>query len=220
MSRPSKPLLTIGLLRSAYENGLFPMAEGAERDAPLYWYQPDPRAVITPESFHVSRRLGRLIRRRPFEIHWNDDFRTVMEECGRQRTDTWINAEMVEAYTAWHEAGEAFCLSVFDQGKRVGGIYGIQLGGIFAAESMFSRVPNASSVALVVLVAGLWRAGIGLIDVQFRNVHTDQFGVKEIAHMQYMRKLTRLRMRDVKLKADYFCFETAVSLTQSFSQTS
>lgn len=220
MSRPTKPLLTNGLLRSAYENGLFPMAEGPGADAPLYWYQPDPRAVITPESFHIPRRLARLVRHRPFQIRWDDDFRAVMTECGKHRRDTWINPEMIDAYTAWAEAGEAHCLSVFKDGVRVGGVYGVQLGGVFHAESMFSRVPNASSVGLVVLVAGLWRAGIGLIDVQFRNPHTDQFGVKNISHAQYMKKLTRLKTHDVILQKDYFDFETAVSLTQSLSQTS
>lgn len=220
MSRSSKPLLTNGLLRSAYENGLFPMAEGGAADAPLYWYQPDPRAVITPESFHITSRLGRLVRTKPFDVVWDDDFRTVMEECGANRPDTWINPEMVDAYTEWARAGDAHCLSVFKDGKRVGGLYGVQIGGIFCAESMFSRVPNASSVGLVVLVAGLWHAGIELIDVQFRNPHTDQFGVKEIAHIQYMKKLVRLKTRDVILRKDYFSLETAVSLTQSFNHTS
>jgi leucyl/phenylalanyl-tRNA--protein transferase len=213
--------LNITILQTAYDQGAFPMAEGSEADSEIFWSRPPERAVLLPDSFHVSRRLARLIRQKPFEIRWNDDFAEVMYQCGQDREEgSWINPEMLAVYTAWHHAGGAFCLSVFQGGSRVGGIYGIQRGGVFMAESMFSRVPNASSVALVVLMAGLVKAGIEMVDVQFENPHSAKFNVTELSNEEYLRELIRLREKPVLLKADYFTFETAISFTQSLTQTS
>ena len=220
MPHPSKPLLSVTLLRKAYENGLFPMAESDEEEAEIHWYRPEPRAILVPDFMHISKKMARLIRKKPFDLRWNDDFRAVMQACGQNRDETWINPVLVNLYTQWHEAGEAFCLSVFRQEERVGGIYGVQIGGVFMAESMFSTVSNASSVALIVLVAGLRKAGIELIDVQFRNPHSDQFGTQEIADADYMEALNRLKDKKVELKEDYFCFDLAVEFTQSLSHTS
>lgn len=221
MSTDLPPELTPELLRIAYDQGVFPMAQGGADEAEIGWYRPLKRAVLLPDGFHVPKRLARLVRQGPFEIRWNDDFYQVMKECGSQRKEgNWINIPLLDAYTQWHEAGEAFCLSVFQDGIRVGGIYGPQRGGVFMAESMFSRVPNASSVALVVLVAGLFKAGVEMIDVQFENPHLTKFHPDLIPHKSYMQKLTQLKEKPVILSADYFCFDVASSLTQSLTQTS
>jgi leucyl/phenylalanyl-tRNA--protein transferase len=213
--------MNITLLQAAYDEGLFPMAEGAGPEAEIYWYRPEERAVLLPVSFHVPKRLARLIRQRPFEIRWNDDFAEVMRQCGERRDDgDWINPVMVEAYTAWHKAAGAFCLSVFKDDVRVGGVYGVQRGGVFMAESMFSRVPNASSVALVILMAGLVRAGIELVDVQFKNPHSAKFNIMMIPRAEYELELQRLKEKPVVLNADYFTFDEGISFTQSLSQTS
>ena len=213
--------LTIANLVAAYDLGIYPMADGNEADSEVFWYRPEERAVLLPGSFYVSRRLARLIRQKPFEIRWNDDFAEVMRQCGAEREEgSWINPAMLEAYTAWNKASGAFCLSVFKDNIRVGGIYGVQRGGVFMAESMFSRVPNASSVALVVLVAGLVRAGIELVDVQSKNAHSAKFNVTMLPNDVYLDALMRLKEKTVRLKADYFCFEETISFTQSLTQTS
>jgi leucyl/phenylalanyl-tRNA--protein transferase len=212
--------LQIPVLRAAYRQGAFPMAEGTGVNDSIHWYCPDPRTILYPQEFHVSKRLARLLRQESFEIAWNDDFRAVMTECGKREEGSWINQPLVDAYTAWARAGEAFCLSVFRDGVRVGGIYGVQCGGVFMAESMFSRVSNASSVALVILVAGLAKAGIELIDLQYGNPHTDQFGPKDISHDDYIIELRRLENKAVELKTDYFCFAATISFVQSLIQTS
>jgi leucyl/phenylalanyl-tRNA--protein transferase len=164
-----------------------------------------------PESFHVPKRLARLIRQQPFEIKWNEDFAEIIRQCSLERVKgSWINQAMIDAYTEWHQAGETFCLSVHKDNKLVGGIYGVQRGGLFAAESMFSRLPNASSVAVVVLMAGLVHAGIELVDVQFANAHSAKFNITEIENQTYLDELARLKSKDVILKPTDFSYETAI----------
>ncbi len=214
-------MLTIELLRAAYDQGVFPMADSQAEDAEIDWFLPKKRAIFVADSFHVPRRLVRHMKRQAFEIRWNDDFRTVMRECGAQRSEgSWINPTMLDAYTTWHEAGEVFCLSVFQNGERVGGIYGVQRGGVFMAESMFSRVPNASSVALVALIAGLTQAGIEIVDVQFENPHLTKFNPVMMSPKKYQVILDRLRDKPVQLKSDYFDLAGAISFAQSLTHTS
>jgi len=198
-------VLTINILRVAYDDGLFPMAEGEGPKAEILWYRPKKRAVFLPESFHVPRRLARMIRGSDLTLRWNEDFAGVIHECGAQRKEgSWINPEILRAYTEWHEAGEAFCLSVYRGEVRVGGIYGVQRGGVFMAESMFSREPNASSIALVALVKGLWRAGIEMVDYQFENPHLAKFHPVLLTNKQYMARLEMLREKKTVLRAEDF----------------
>ena len=220
MSYLQRPELQLPVLRTAYRQGIFPMAEGIDVNDQIFWYRPDPRTILYPSQFHFSKRLTRFLRQEPFQIAWNDDFRTVMTECGKREGCSWINQHVVEAYTAWSRAGEAFCLSVFKDDIRVGGIYGVQCGGVFMAESMFSRVSNASSIALAILVAGLAKAGIELIDLQYGNPHTDQFGTTDISLEEYLDRLRQLENKRVELKADYFCLGVATSFVQSLTHTS
>jgi leucyl/phenylalanyl-tRNA---protein transferase len=214
-------MLTIELLQAAYDQGVFPMAESQAIDAEISWFKPRKRAVFLPDRFHVPRRLLRFMKGCGFEIRWNDDFRTVMQECGAERPEgSWINPVLLDVYTAWHEAGGAYCLSVFQGDGRVGGIYGVQRGGVFMAESMFSRVSNASSVALVALIAGLTAAGIEIVDVQFENPHLTQFNPVMMMPRAYQAKLDQLKEKLVALKGNYFDLAGAISFAQSLTHTS
>src|SRR5262245_42734952 len=100
--------LNILALRLAYGMGIFPMAEGPDVNDLIHWYQPDPRAVIAVSDFHIPRSLARLIVRKPFRIAWNDDFPAVMQACAERREGSWINQPLIDAYSAWARAGEAF----------------------------------------------------------------------------------------------------------------
>jgi leucyl/phenylalanyl-tRNA---protein transferase len=209
------------VLLQGYEQGLFPMADGANLNSPIHWYYPERRAVLRPLGFHVPRRLTRFLRGCPWTIRWNDDFRAVMTACGDNRSEgTWINPVLVDAFTALFDAGHAYCLSVFDGHRRIGGLYGVTLGGVYTAESMFSRASNASSVALTTLMAGLAKAGVEIVDVQYANAHTRKFGIDEISHDDYLAALTRFRDKTVDVKADYFSLDEARSFVQSLTQTS
>lgn len=177
--------LTPQLLLSAYIQGVFPMADD---DGTIYWYDPNPRAIFPLDTFHVPRRLARTVRQSPFEIRVDHDFRAVMEGCA-ERERTWISEEIIEVYSALHRLGFAHCVETWQAGQLVGGIYGVAIGGFFAGESMFSRVTDASKVALVELVKRLRQGGYGLFDVQYHNPHLAQFGVAEIPRSEYKARL-------------------------------
>lgn len=178
------------LLR-AYASGVFPMAE--HRDSRLiHWISPDERGIIPLDGFHVSRRLARTVRSDHFTITVNHVFRDVMQACAMPapgRYDTWINEELLENYTALHAAGHAHSVECWQDGNLVGGLYGVQLGAAFFGESMFSRVRDASKVALVHLVARLIRGGFMLLDTQFLTDHLASFGAIAIPRDEYMRRL-------------------------------
>lgn len=164
-----------------------------DEDGTLYWYNPDPRAIIPlDEHFHVPKRLARTVRRRMFEVRVDTAFRQVMEACaapehGRERT--WINAAMIAAYVEMHRLGFAHSVECWQDGKLVGGLYGVALRGLFAGESMFSRARDASKVALVHLVARLRAGGFVLLDTQFITPHLAKFGATEIPKEIYLQEL-------------------------------
>ena len=133
--------------------GVFPMHH-PEEDA-IYWYDPDPRAIIPLEHFHVPKRLDRTIKQGKFEIRVNTAFRQVMRKCAEptpKRQGTWINEELIELYSELHTSGFAHSLEVYLESTLVGGIYGVSVGGLFAGESMFSSVRDSSKIALVSLM--------------------------------------------------------------------
>ncbi len=176
-------------LLQAYRSGIFPWY--AEGYVPMWW-SPDPRALLTPDTLHVSRSLRRLLARGGFTLTWNRCFARVMTECGRMRDEgTWVIPEMVVAYTRLHERGHAHSLEVWHGSELVGGTYGVQVGGLFAAESKFHRRTGMSKVALVALVHSLFAAGIELLDVQFVTPHLASLGAFEVPRTEY---LTRLRV--------------------------
>lgn len=182
--------LTPDLLIAAYCQGLFPMAD---ESGEIGFYDPDPRAIIPLDAFHVPRRLARTVRNGGFEIRVDTAFRRVIEECAAPapgRESTWISPEIVAAYTRLHELGFAHSVEAWRDGRLVGGLYGVGLRGLFAGESMFSRERDASKVALVHLVERLRRGGFVLLDTQFvAGPHMLQFGTIEIPREEYRRRL-------------------------------
>lgn len=177
------------LLLNAYSQGIFPMAD---EDGTIYWYDPDPRAIIPLDNFHVPRSLARTIRRGQFEVRVDTAFRAVMKACAEPapgRDITWINQEIITAYSELHALGFAHSIECWRAGELVGGLYGVSLGGLFAGESMFSRATDASKVALVYLVERLRRAGFVLLDTQFMTDHLRRFGAIEIPREEYQARL-------------------------------
>ena len=142
------------------------------------------------KEFHVSKSLLRLIRKKPFKITLNQAFPEVIRSCATiNRTDTWINNEIETLFVQLNKQHYAHSIECWKDDKLVGGIYGIALGGVFFAESMFSSVSNASKIALVNLVARLWKTGFQLLDVQFLNDHLIQFGAYQIKNAEFKEKL-------------------------------
>ncbi len=181
--------LTPDIILEAYRAGLFPMA-AARHGAELRWYDPDPRGVLPIGGMHVPRRLQQTIRRKPYTITFDRDFAGVIRGCAETRDDTWINDEIIALYTALHAQGHAHSVEAWRGGELVGGVYGIAIGSAFFGESMFSIATDASKIALVYLVAKLWRRSFTLFDTQFINPHLLQFGAHEIARSDYHRRLT------------------------------
>jgi len=175
----------------AYERGIFPWySEGL----PPLWWSPDPRAVIDVASLHVSKRLARELRQERFRVTFNRAFERVMIECGEQREGgTWILPEMVAAYTRLHELGHALSIEVWNGERLVGGLYGVQRGALFAAESMFHRETSASKVALVTAVRRLFAAGVTLFDVQFVTPHLESLGAYTVPRTEYLRRVAIAR---------------------------
>ncbi len=184
--------LSVELLVRAYASGIFPMPDETGR---MGWYQPDPRAVLPLDGFHASRSLQRTLRKGVFEITYDQDFTGVMRGCG-DRDPTWITEEFITVYGKMHRLGLAHSVEVCQKGKLVGGTYGVHLGGAFFAESKFHTVTDASKVALAKLVERLSEKGFGLLEVQYLTKHLSQFGVIEIPHAQYMKRLeTAMKLR-------------------------
>jgi len=177
--------LTPELLVQAYRQGFFPMGE---EDGSISWYWPDPRTIIPLDGFHVSRRLAQTVRQQRFEIAIDHDFEGVMRGCAA-REETWITEQIVAAYTALYRQGLAHSIEAYKEGRLVGGIYGVSLGGAFMGESMFSHATDASKVCLVHLVERLRARGYSLFDVQFTTGHLKRFGAMEIPRKEYLGRL-------------------------------
>ena len=185
--------LTPELMLRAYAEGLFPMAETRD-DPTLYWISPDARGIIPLDRFHVSRRLARTIRSDRFTVTADAAFAEVLAACAAPapgREDTWINAEIVSLYTALYEKGHAHSVECWHEGQLVGGLYGVALGAAFFGESMFSRMRDASKVALAHMVARLLQGGYELLDTQFITSHLASLGAMEIPRRAYMAKLKK-----------------------------
>ncbi|WP_119677967.1 leucyl/phenylalanyl-tRNA--protein transferase [Indioceanicola profundi] len=210
-------VLTPELLLHAYAAGVFPMAESAEATE-LLWFDPQLRGILPLDRFHVPRRLRRTVRQGRFVVSVDTAFREVMNLCGEsttERPNTWINAEILESYCDLHRLGHAHSVECRLDGQLVGGLYGVSLGGAFFGESMFSRVADASKVALVHLVARLVRGGYRLLDTQFVTTHLSQFGAVEIPRSRYKALLTEA----VATKAEFHCASDEAALVDSFLQS-
>ena len=184
-------MLGVDVLVSAYASGWFPMAVG-END--IRWFSPDPRGIIPLDTFHVPKRLARVIRRGTFEIEINRSFEEVIRACALADRDpddagTWIDQEIFESYCALHDAGFAHSVEAWQGGKLAGGLYGVALGGAFFGESMFHYVTDASKITLAALVERLRARGFTLLDTQWVTPHLEQFGAVEIPRPDYLRRL-------------------------------
>jgi leucyl/phenylalanyl-tRNA--protein transferase len=176
------------------------MADSAD-DPELFWVEPRRRGIIPLDGLHVPRRLARVLRQGRFEIRCDTAFLDTMKGCAEaseKRPNTWINDEILRLYTALFRRGQAHSVECWREDALVGGLYGVSLGGAFFGESMFSRVTDASKVALVNLVAILLAGGYRLLDVQFLTPHLARFGAIEISRSEYRRRLAdALRYRGV-----------------------
>jgi leucyl/phenylalanyl-tRNA--protein transferase len=185
--------LTPEWLLDAYRHGIFPWPmEGIEQHL---WWSPDPRAILPLDGFIASKRLLRRIRSGEFQVTSDRAFRDVMLGCstgpGREE-GTWISPEMIDVYCVLHERGHAHSVEVWKDGVLVGGTYGVAIGGLFAAESMFYRVRDASKVAIYKLVEHLNARGYQLLDVQQWTPHTGSLGVVEVRRSAYLRRLAEV----------------------------
>jgi len=185
-------VLSPDTLLRAYSIGLFPMAERRD-DNTLYWIDPEKRGIIPLDGFKFSKRLRRTIRQGRIEISCDTCFKDVIRACAEpapDRDETWINDEIVEIYSELHQMGRAHSVEAWCNGDLVGGLYGVSLGGAYFGESMFSRVPDASKIALVHLVARLKKGGFRLLDIQFVTAHLAKFGAMEIHRGGYRQLLS------------------------------
>jgi leucyl/phenylalanyl-tRNA--protein transferase len=182
--------LSTARLLDAYRHGIFPYFDD---DCPVLWWSPDPRAVIELDGLYVSRRLARTIRSGRFSVTFDQAFDAVIRGCADRGEGTWITPDMIHSYNRLHRKGYAHSVEVWHEGQLAGGVYGVTVGGVFAGESMFTRVPDASKVALVHLVGRLKERGFVVLDVQYRNDHTESLGAVEIPRSRYLTRLKAAR---------------------------
>ncbi|MDA9802011.1 leucyl/phenylalanyl-tRNA--protein transferase [Candidatus Pseudothioglobus singularis] len=179
--------LSITRLISAYSQGIFPWYG---KDEPILWFSPNPRMIITPNSFHQSKSLKKIINSSRFDVLVDTSFNNIIRQCQEVprfgQSGTWIDDEMVKSYTNLHKEGYAHSYEVFDNGELVGGLYGVALGEVFFGESMFSLVSNASKVAFAFL---LQNSHYQLIDCQVENRHLESLGAYNIPRDLFMQQL-------------------------------
>lgn len=183
------------LLLNAYSRGIFPWPHSG---LPLLWFCPDPRFVLIPQEAHLSRSLRKTMRRGGiggFVVRADTAFEAVIRACARKRRPgqrgTWITRGMIKGYTALHERGFAHSIEAWQEGRLVGGLYGISLGAVFYGESMFADVPDASKVAFATLLANLVRWDFQLVDCQSYTEHLATFGAEEWPRERFLAALER-----------------------------
>ena len=177
---------------AAYQQGCFPMARGEH--GVIDWFIAEPRTIIPlDERFRVRRSLRQTIRKTPYQIRFNTQFLQVIQACSRQglldEDDIWISDEIIYLYTELHRRGFAHSVEVWIDGELSGGLYGVALQGAFFGESMFSRKPSASQIALIALVERLRARGYRLLDSQMRTQHISHFGAIDMTHLEYLNLL-------------------------------
>jgi leucyl/phenylalanyl-tRNA---protein transferase len=184
--------LSLPRLIEAYENGIFPWYSDGQ---PLLWWSPDPRMVLLPGELKIPRSLRKRLARRDYKVTADTAFEEVIRGCAEPRRghdETWITEEMIAAYIRLHRAGHAHSVETWVEGRLAGGLYGVALGRMYYGESMFTRVPDASKIALVHLVRHLERSGFRMIDCQMATAHLARFGAREITRARFTRKLREL----------------------------
>jgi leucyl/phenylalanyl-tRNA--protein transferase len=178
-------------LVDAYRHGIFPwpLIPGLRK---MQWWSPDPRAIFELDRFHVSRRLARIVRSGRFVVTSDRDFAGVIRGCANAQTrrwSTWLTGDMISGYEHLFELGYAHSIEVWHEGRLAGGTYGVTIGGLYAGESMFYSVRDASKVALVHLIAHLRDRGYQLFDIQQLTEHTKSLGASEIPRGKYLARL-------------------------------
>lgn len=193
MSEPPE-FLTPEDMIDLYRIGLFPMAESSDEQG-FSVVEPRMRALLPVAGLHIPARLLRTVRRHPYEIRIDSAFERVIEGCATARPETWINHDIKALFIELHYKGHAHSVECWADEKLVGGLYGLAIGQVFCGESMFSRVTDASKVALIHLCARLYAGGFKRLDAQFHNPHLDQFGVYQMPQDEYVAILKDLRDR-------------------------
>ncbi len=186
MDESLNPDFTPFVIREAYCQGAFPMAEPSGE---IRWYMPYKRALFLIEGIHVSKSLAKAIKSDKFSVTFNQNFEDVMRSCLRPEAN-WISEEMIRVYTLIHHEGWAHSCEVWLDGKLVGGIYGLQIGTCFSAESMFHRETNASKIALWAMVNRCRECGYSMFDAQIMNLHLASMGAFEIEQAEFVARLT------------------------------
>jgi leucyl/phenylalanyl-tRNA---protein transferase len=192
--------LSVENLRRAYRNGIFPWTiEGL----PLPWFCPEYRAVLEFDDLHIPKSLSKEYRKTRFTLTIDKDFRAVIEHCARAKRrheyGTWISPDFIKSYTRLHESGDAHSVEVWDGAELVGGLYGVDAGGVFGGESMFHLRSNASKFALLHLIEHLKSRGAAWIDVQVMTPHFQILGAKEISRNEFLSKLENAQRKGLKL---------------------
>ena len=176
----------------AYRSGIFPWYTEGE---PLLWWSPDPRLVLYPDEVHVSKTLKKVLSKNTFRITMDREFDQIIKACAESRLETgegtWLVDDMIEAYCDLHKSGYAHSVEVWEGKQLAGGLYGVSLGHAFFGESMFTRVSNASNVALVTLAEYLKKLSFNLIDCQVTTAHLKRLGAREIPRATFLRELRR-----------------------------
>jgi leucyl/phenylalanyl-tRNA---protein transferase len=195
----SQRRITPEMVIAGYQQGYFPMAKG--RFGGIEWYMAEPRTVIPlDERFHVRRSLRKTIKKSNYQIKLNTDFYSVIRACARhnevENEEVWLSDEMISIYVELHYRGFAHSVEVWDGENLVGGLYGVSLKAAFFGESMFSRAPSVSQIALVSLVQRLRERGYLLLDAQMRTPHIASFGAIELMHNEYLGLLAEAMLDD------------------------
>lgn len=195
MHSPRRAPIPVETLLLAYRSGIFPMADAREDDE-VFWVEPRDRAIIPLEGLHISKSLKKVIRQGRFAVTLDQSFEDVIRACAAPRPghpESWISDRIVESYVALHRAGHAHSVECWQDGRLVGGLYGVAFDRVFCGESMFSRADDASKVALVWLVALLREAGYRLLDCQFMTDHLGSLGAIEMPQKAYLKLLGKAR---------------------------
>lgn len=191
--------LSVERLLLAYKSGIFPWFSEGD---PLMWFSPDPRLIIFLDNLHVSSKLRKVIRSDLYEVRFDTSFVEVIKNCaitGRRGQDgTWITDDMIRAYIRLHEKGYAHSAETFYNGRLVGGLYGVSMGGVFFGESMFFEMSNASKVALYYLVEKLKSWNFDFIDSQVPNDHMKRMGGKEVKRSDFLNLLCDSLQKETK----------------------
>ena len=216
--------LSSELIIQIYKLGIFPMAKN-RFDSKIYFVNPKKRALLPIRDFYVSKSFSRFIRKKPFYITVNADFKKVINKCATEnRSDTWINKAIEKQFYDLHKIGVAHSIECWENNEIVGGIYGVALGGCFFAESMFSSASNASKFALINLVARLYYLKYSILDIQFINDHLKQFGAFEITQDLFKKKISKCINHNIYFQSlsdkDEDLFDNVLSFLQEIKDTS